>query len=283
MIYNFHLNYKINFFNLKKFFFIFFFSVALLLPSCKNNDNKIIKPEKISSLNKLYSQAYDLYESGDWVNSVKLFQKVEINYSYTEWAPRASLMIIYMYYEIGDSFQTLKYIEKFKKTYPANKNNSYVDFIKALTYYETINVVSRDQKYTEIALKDFKKIIKNYPNSDYAYESKLKIDLINEQLAGKEMYVARYYMSKSKWIPAIKRLLEIINNYDTTIYSEEALHRLVEIYYKLGNVKEAKKYAAILGYNFNDSDWYKKTIAIEDSEINIAVSVKKNLTKLSIG
>ena len=121
---------------------------------------------------------------------------------------------------------------------------------------------SRDQEYTEIALNEFNKIIKNYPDTNYAYEATLKLDLIKEQLAGKEMYVARYYMAKSKWIPAIKRLKIVISEYDRTVYTNEALHRLVEIYYKLGNINEARKYAAILGYNFNDSDWYKKTYKI---------------------
>ena len=245
----------------KIFHLIFLFSFIFLV-NCKSNDNKILKPEKVPPLNVLYSQAFDLYLKGDWSNSIKLFEKVETNYSYSEWAPKATLMIIYMYYEVGDSFQTLKFIQKFKKIYPTNENISYVDFIKALTYYEEIGMPSRDQKYTEIALNEVNKIIKNYPDTNYAYEATLKLDLIKEQLAGKEMYVARYYMAKSKWIPAIKRLKIVISEYDRTVYTNEALHRLVEIYYKLGNINEARKYAAILGYNFNDSDWYKKTYKI---------------------
>jgi len=164
-----------------------------------------------------------------------------------------------MYYETGDSYKTLEYIEKFKKTYPASKNLDYISYIKALTFYEQINVVSKDQTYTKVALKEFNKILRAYPDSIYAEESKLKIDLIYEQLAGKELYIARYYMEKSKWIAAIKRLKIILEKYDNTIYIKEALHRLVEVYYKLGNINEAKKYAAILGYNHNDSDWYKKS------------------------
>lgn len=246
----------------RKIFYLIFLFFFIFLVNCKSNDNKILKPEKVPPLNILYSQAFDLYLKGDWSNSIKLFEKVETNYSYSEWAPKATLMIIYMYYEVGDSFQTLKFIQKFKKIYPTNENISYVDFIKALTYYEEIGMPSRDQKYTEIALNEFNKIIKNYPDTNYAYEATLKLDLIKEQLAGKEMYVARYYMAKSKWIPAIKRLKIVISEYDRTVYTNEALHRLVEIYYKLGNINEARKYAAILGYNFNDSDWYKKTYKI---------------------
>ena len=246
----------------KKKNYIFLTVFLVLIFSCSSNDSKIKKPEKIPSLEILYKSAFKFFEEGAWNDSISLFQKVETRYSYSEWAPRATLMIIYMYYETADSFKTLENINKFKKLYPKHENIDYVDFIRALTFYENINVISRDQTYTISALNEFNKIIKNYPNSIYADESRLKIDLINEQLAGKEMYIARYYMKKSKWIGAIKRLKIIINKYDTTVYSTEALHRLVEIYYKLGNENEAKKYASILGYNFNDSDWYKKTYKI---------------------
>ena len=195
-------------------------------------------------------------------------------------------MIIYINYEVSDSYKTLSYIEKFKKLYPANQNIPYVEFIKGLVFYELINVTSKDQEYTFAALKQFNKLIKLYPNSNYAAESILKIDLINEQLAGKELYVARYYMDKSKWIPAINRLEIIIKNFDTTIYANEALHRLVEIYYKLGNINQAKKYAAILGYNFNDSDWYKKSYKIVGNQnynsdiIKTKKSLKNKIKKI---
>jgi len=264
--------------------FNFAFLLFFLLPifGCSNNDGKIKKPEKVDPINILYRKAFNAYSSGDWTNSIKLFEKVEKNYSFTEWAPKATLMMIYIYYESNDSYKTLSYIEKFKKTYPGNNNIVYVEFIKALTFYELINVVSKDQQYTVAALKQFKKIIKDYPNSNYASESRLKIDLINEQLAGKELYVARYYINKSKWIPAINRLKIIINHYDTTIYSNEALHRLVEIYYNLGNMKEAKKYAAVLGYNFNDSDWYKKTYKLVENK-NYRKDINKTKKSLEQG
>ena len=161
--------------NLKKiitYFFIFFY---LFLLSCTKKDpNIIINPEKTPPLEELYTSAFKAYEDGDWINSIKLFQKVETRYSFTEWAPRASLMIIYIYYESNDHFKTLEYIKKFKERYPVNQNQSYVDFIKALTFYEQLNVTSRDQTYAEVAMKEFKNILKKYPNSIYAEESKLK-------------------------------------------------------------------------------------------------------------
>ena len=247
---------------LKKFFLFFLLLSGLIFTNCSKKENIIKKPEKIPPLTVLYNDAFSLFENGNWTESIEKFQKVETRYSFSEWAPRATLMIIYIYYEAGQHFQTLEYINKYKKLYPKNININYVDFIRAMTFYEQITITSRDQTYAVQAMKEFNQIIKKYPNSRYAEESKLKIDLVKEQLAGKEMYIARFYMKKSKWIAAIKRLKIIINDYDTTIYSEEALHRLVEIYYKLGNIKESKKYAAFLGYNFNDGTWYKKTYKI---------------------
>ena len=263
----------------KKYFLIFIIPLIIITANCSNNKNKIKKPEKTPPLNILYKEAFRYFEQGKWNESIELFQKVETNYSFSEWAPRATIMIIYMYYEVGDSLKTLEYIKKYKKLYPTKKNLDYINFIKALTFYEQINVTSKDITYTKAALKEFKKIINNYPDSIYADESKLKIDLINEQLAGKEIYIARYYMNKSKWIPAIKRLTSVIENYGSTIYSKEALHRLVEIYYKLGNEKEARKYASILGYNFNDSDWYKKSYKIVEDK-NYSPSNKKVKRKI---
>jgi len=255
---------------LKKIWVINYILISFFIFGCKKNTNQIKKPEKIPSLEILYNSAFNLYEEGDWKSSIQLYQKVETRYSFSEWAPRATLMIIYMQYETSNYVNALENIEKFKKLYPTNKNVEYVDFIKGLIFYEQVNVVSKDQTYTQAALNQFRKVINDYPDTIYAIESKYKIDLLNEQLAGKEMYIARYYMRKSKWVSAIKRLNTVLAKYETTIYSEEALHRLVEVYYKLGNIKEAKKYAAILGYNFNKSDWYKKTYKIvADKNYNI--------------
>jgi len=260
----------------KKYHELILIFIVLVLLGCSKKANLVKKPETIPPLNILYTNAYKEFEKGNWTESVELFQKVETRYSYSEWAPRATLMILYIYYDSNDSVQTLRYVEKFKKLYSGREEISYVDFIRAMTFYEQINVVSKDQTYTEVALKEFRKIIKKYPNSIYAKESKLKIDLILEQLAGKEMYLARYYMNKNKWISALKRLNIVLSKYETTIYSTEALHRLVEIYYRLGNVNEAKRYAALLGYNFNDSDWYKKTYRIVKDKNYIIENIKQN-------
>lgn len=234
----------------------------LFILNCKNNTSIIKKPEKILPLNILYKQAYHSLENGKAQEALELFTKVETNYSYTEWAPRATLMITYIYYETGKYIQAIEYANKFIKFYPANKNLPYAHYIIAQSLYETISVSSKDQTNSILAKKKFKEIIKKYPKTYYANESNIKIDLIDEQLAGNHMYIARYYMEKSKWASAIVRLKIIEKDYANTIYIIEALHRFVEIYYKLGNLKEAKKYASLLGYNFNKTDWYKKTYKI---------------------
>ena len=236
----------------------------LTLTSCANDKNKnlVIKPEKIPELKVLFDNALNYYNEGQYRSAVKLFKKIETRYSFSNLAPRSTLMITYIYYQNADYFNTLKFARKFQTLYPKNKNIAYIDFLIAMTFYEQVQIVARDQTYTKAALKEFRNVVKKYPTSKYAKESELKIDLINEQLAGKHMYLARFYMKKSKWISALKRLNIIIEKYPETIYTVEALHRLVEIYYKLGNVPLAKKYAATLGYNFNDSDWYKKTYKI---------------------
>ena len=265
---------------LKKLKNIIFLPLFLFLISCGGNENQIQTPEKIPPLNILYKDAFKNYEKGEWRRAISLFQKVETRYSFSEWSPKATLMIMYIYYEVGERIKTLEYAKKFKNLYLKNKNLDYVEFIIGLTFYEEINVISRDQTNSEAALDQFKKIINLYPTSIYAEEAKLKIDLINEQLAGNQMYIARYYMKKSKWIAAIKRLEIIINDYQTTIYVKEALHRLVEIYYRLGNIKESKKYAALLGYNFNDSDWYKKSYKIIADKDYIIKKEEKQKRKL---
>jgi outer membrane protein assembly factor BamD len=261
----------------KKIFLTLF--CLIILSSCQKSQDKIQKPQAIPPLNVLYKTAYNLFDEGKYKESIDLFKQVENKYSFSKWAPRATLMIMYMYYDSGEYYYTLEYANKFKKFYPANKNIDYVDFIIALSFYEQINVVSKDQTNTEFALKKFIEIKKKYPNSIYLDEINFKIELIHDQLAGKEMYIARYYMNKSKWIPAINRLEKIIKKYKTTNYNQEALHRLVEIYYKIGNFNQSKKYAAILGYNYNDSDWYKRSYKLIENKDYI-INKKENKRKL---
>ncbi len=262
----------------KHFIIAFVFFITLSCTSDKDK-NLITKPEKVPELNVLYNNGLNYYKEGKYKNALKLFKKVETRYSFSDLAPRATLMITYIYYQNADYFNTLKFARKFQTLYPKNQNIAYINFLIAMTFYEQVQIVARDQTYTKAALKEFKGIIKKYPNSKYAKESKLKIDLVKEQLAGKHMYLARFYMEKSKWISAIKRLNIILEEYPETIYTIETLHRLVEIYYKLGNIPLAKKYAATLGHNFNDSDWYKKTYKVVVDQ-NYKTDTEKTKIKL---
>ena len=159
--------------------------------------NLINIPEKVPELKVLFGNALNYYNEGQYKSALKLFKKIETRYSFSELAPRSTLMITYIYYLNGDYFNTLKFARKFQTLYPRNENIAYIDFLIAMTFYEQVQIVARDQTYTKAALKEFRNIIKKYPTSKYAKESELKIDLIYEQLAGKHMYLARFYMKKS--------------------------------------------------------------------------------------
>ena len=261
--------------------------ILTIFYSCSSGDKvKNLKPKKIISLEKLYTEAYRNFEIGDYNQAIKIFEIVEKDYSYTEWAPRALLMRAYMYYDAGDYVAALTLLQRFKQRNSGSKNLQYVEYLIGICMFEQINYISLTQEPTELALRQFEKIMSNYPSSSYATDAKFKIDLINEQKAGKEMYLARYYAKKEMWLPALYRLNNVFKDYQSTVFIEEALHRLVEIHYKIGNIETAKKYASILGYNYNDSDWYKKSYNIIEGT-NIPMdktkqkkSLKERLKKL---
>jgi|TARA_B110000503_G_C7085997_1_gene387311 outer membrane protein assembly factor BamD len=267
---------------LHKYFYNFLLIFVLIFfSSCSSNNSvKSIKIKKVPPLEKLYAEAYSNFENGNYEVALQLYEMVEKDYSYTEWAPRATLMKAYIYYEGGNYVYALTNLQRFKQRHSGNKNFQYAEYLIGICMFEQINIVALSQENTDLALRQFNKIILNYPNSAYAIDAKYKIDLINEQLAGKEMYLARYYAKKEKWLPALYRLNNVFKNYQSTIFIEEALHRLVEIHYKIGNVDTAKKYASILGYNYNDSDWYKKSYNIvEGTNIPLEKAKQKKSLK----
>jgi outer membrane protein assembly factor BamD len=235
--------------------------ILLFIFSCSSSDDKslITPPKEKVALSKLYSYAMDDFHDGNSEIAIEKFKRVEKDYSYTEWAPKSVLMIAYIYYESNRCLDALSTIERYIKYYPNSPERVYAEYLKGMCYFEEINEFSKDQEKTSKAVDQFKFLIKTYPETEYANDSRFKLDLLNDLLAGKEIYVARYYMSKKKWAAALNRLTEIVDKYQTTIYIEEALYRLVEIYHKLGLDEDANKAAAILGYNFNSSEWYKKS------------------------
>jgi len=257
-----------------------FLLILLLIFSCSSSEDKtlITPPKEKVSLLKLYSVAMDDFNNNNPIGAIEKFKRVEKDYSYTEWAPRSVLMLAYIYYETSRCSDAESTIERYIKYYPNNAERVYAEYLKGMCYFEEVSDFSKDQEKTLKALDQFKLIIKTYPETEYAVDAKFKLDLLNDLLAGKEMYVARYYMNKQKWAAAISRLTTIIEKYQTTIYIEEALYRLVEIYHKLGLEEDANKAAAILGYNFNTSEWYKKSYLLVST--NQTVLPKKDRSLL---
>ena len=211
-----------------------------------------------------YDEGMKALESNDVLFAAKKFNEAEILFPQSQWAPKSALMAAYSYYQqdyYGDSIAEL---ERFLRVYPNHKNTSYAYYLLGICYYEQIVDEKKDLQ-SIIKSKDvFQSLIKKYPNTEYAIDAEFKIDLINDILASKEVYLGRYYVDRKKWIAAINRFRTVVDDYDDTIYAEESLHRLVEIYYLLGLRDESKKYATLLGYNYQSSQWYEKSYIIFD-------------------
>ncbi len=239
--------------------------ILLLCISCSKNEfKKSIITEKSLDLQVLeaYQEGKRSLEAGDVLYAAKKFNEAEILFPQSIWAPKSALMAAYAYYiqdYYGDAIAELK---RFTKVYPKHKNIDYAYYLLAICYYEQIVDEKKDLQSIIKAKENFNYVVKNFPQTEYALDSDFKLDLINDILASKEMYIGRYYFEKKKWIPAINRFKTVINEYERTIYVEEALHRLVEVHYIIGLKNEAKKYANLLGYNYQSSKWYEKTYAV---------------------
>ena len=248
----------------------------LNLNSCTKKDEKISIVEEKS----LETQMIDAYNAGleeleknDVIYAARKFNEAELLYPQSVWAPRAALMAAYAYFSQLYYDDTILELEKFLQKYKNHPRRDYAYYLLALSHYNLIIDETKDLEEILKAEKYFKIIIKNYPNTEFAIDSEFKLELIQEILASKEMYIARYYVNREKWIPAINRFKTVINDYETTIYVEEALHRLVELHYKLGLVDESKKYASLLGYNYQSSEWYEESYKILNK--NYVKKVKK--------
>ena len=209
-----------------------------------------------------YTEGVEALEKGDVLYATKKFNEAELLYPQSDWAPRASLMAAYAYWTQNYFSNSIDELNRFIKLYPKNQNLDYAYYLLAMNYYDSLVDEKKDLRPLLRAKEYFNFVIQKYPETDYALDGKYKLELIDEILAAKEMYIARHYIKKEKWIAAINRLKFVISTYGTSIYVEEALHRLVEVYYILGLEKEAKKYAQILGYNYQSSEWYKKSYKI---------------------
>ena len=249
---------------MKKLFYILLLSLSIFLTSC-NKEKKIsvINEDDINlQMISLYEEGYEELLNGDILYAANKFNDAESIFPQSEWAPMASLMAAYAYYSQDYYFEAIEQIESYMKKYPSHINMDYAHFILAMCYYENIVDEKRDLQPLLKSKKEFELIITEYPNTDFALDAKFKLELIEDRLAGKEMFVARHYLKSKKWIPAINRFKTILENYETTVYVEEALYRLVEINYRLGLIDESKKYANLLGYNYGSSEWYKASYKI---------------------
>ena len=250
---------------MKYFFkFLLILSISLLI-NCSGKKEKEVDIKGLdleAEMIEAYNEGLKALEEGDVLFAAKNFNAVENLYPQSIWASRSVLMAAYSYYTqdyYGDAISELK---RFIRNYPANDNLDYAYFLLGICYYELIVDEKKDLSSLLNSKKYFDIVIKKYPNTDFALDAKFKLDLIANILASKEIYIGKYYMSKKKWIPAINRFKNVVNNYEKTEYVEEAIHRLVEVNYIIGLENEAKKYAALLGYNYQSSEWYKESYRV---------------------
>ena len=264
--------------------FILILSLSIICFSCsKEIAEETIIQEKNMELQMIeaYKEGLEELERGDAIYAAKKFNEAEVLFPQSDYAPKAALMAAYSYYSQNYYGDAIAELERFIKIYPNHYNISYAEYLLGLCFYEQIIDEKKDLQSIDNAKAIFLNVIKKYPNTDFAIDANFKLDLINDILAAKEIYIGRYYFDKKKWIAAINRFRTVTDDYDTTIYVEEALHRLVEIYYIIGLEEESKKYANLLGYNYMSSEWYEKSYSIFDKkyEINKKDSTRnKNFT-----
>ena len=243
-----------------RFLIISFFLIGL--SSCSKEQQIVYEPAKKSDPYVLYKEGLEAFKRFDYFFANKKFSEAELNFEQVEYAAKSAIMSCYSLYGINFYDEAIETIKRYLKTYPSDKNIIYAHYLLAIIYFEQIGDEKKDIQPLINAEKQIDFFLKKYPDTDYALDLKFKKDLIRNQLAAKELYVAKYYITTQKWIPAINRLKNIINNFDKTIFVEEALFRLVEIHHHIGLESEAEKYASILGYNYNSSEWFAQSYKI---------------------
>ena len=266
-----------------KFHLAYIIIVLLFLStSCSKEKEKKVSIVEEESLEMQMINAYNNglreLDEGDPIYAAKKFNEAELLYPQSIWAPRAALMAAYSYFSYSYYSDAVLELEKFLDKYKNHPRRDYAYYLLALSHYDQIIDETKDLNEILKAKKYFEIIIQKYPNTDFALDSEYKLELIQELLASKEMYLARYYVEKEKWIPAINRFKTVVKDYDSTIYVEEALHRLVELHYKMGLIDESKKYAVLLGYNYQSSKWYEETYGILNKDY-VKISKRKNKNK----
>lgn len=251
--------------------FIYFFLIIFLLFSCTKKEPVNVEPSDKEKAVSIYQEGVYNLDEGYYFLAAKKFLEAELILEQVEFSSKASLMASYCYYAINFYDEAIENLEKFIKKYPADKNIPYAHYLITISHYERILDKEKDITPLLASKKKINFFLTNFPDTEYALDLKFKLDLINNQLAAKELYVAKYYIETQKWIAAINRLKKIVTDYSETIFIEEALHRLTEIYFKIGLVEEAESTAALLGYNYNSSEWYERSYKV----LNKTYEVKK--------
>jgi outer membrane protein assembly factor BamD len=258
--------------------------LIITLNSCSKDKKEISLIKEINQKDEMilaYKEGIENLNKGDSFYAAKKFLEAELLYPQSDWAPKSSLMAAYSYYIQDYYSESINVLERFINTYPKDSRMDYVHYLLGMCYYQTIEDEKNDLQPLILAKKNFQVLLEKYPNTEFAFDAKFKIGLVDDVLASKEMYLGRYYIKKEKWIPAINRFKNVVNNFDTTIYTEEAIHRLVEIHYKIGLEEESRKYASLLSYNYLSSEWYKKSYKIFNNkyETKKLKKEKNNLIK----
>ena len=258
----------------RKIFLIFF--LFLLITDCSKKEEISVKPPDDKESYLIYADALEQMNNGEFFYAAQKFAEAEKILPKVEHSAKALLMSSFCYYTINFHEDAISSLNYFLKKYPADENIQYASYLIALSNYEQILDEKKDLEPLLKTKKIIEDYIEKYPNTDYSLDLKFKLDLIQNQLAAKEIYIAKFYIQTQKWIPAINRLKVVVNDYAETIFIEEALHRLVEIYYNLGLIEEAEKTAKILGYNYNSSKWYENSYALLNKDYQ---KKQKNLNK----
>ena len=260
--------------------FLNFLIILFFLYSCSGKDNEKVSVigdgELETQMIEAYKEGMRELEKGDVIYASKKFNEAELLYPQSAWASKSILMAAYAFYSQNYYDRSILELERFISKYPKHKNIDYAYFLLAMNYYETIVDEKKDLEPLLLSKEKFEYIIQNFPETDFAQDSKYKLGLIQDVLASKEMHIGKYYLKKKKWVAAINRFKTVISDYETTVYVEEALHRLVETYYKIGLVEEAEKYASVLGYNYQSSKWYEATYIIFNKEYKTSLTTKKD-------
>ena len=257
--------------------FILIISIVFI-SACQNNDEKIsIIEERDLDLQMIdaYNEGLNLLDDNYPLKAAEKFNEAELLYPQSLWAARSSLMSAYSFYYGSYYVDAIEELNRFKEIYPNHERIVYAYYLMGMCYYEQIADEKKDLGSIVDAQQNFKYVLENYPDSDFALDSQFKLELIQQILASKEMYLAKYYIEKEKWIPAINRYKNVLDKFETTIYVEEALHRLVEIHYKIGLIDESKKYAALLGYNYQSSEWYRESYKVFNKDYQKIIKKRK--------